>query len=413
VAGTWKWLVLSTYEHDLVIPTQNPNGTFLGTGGYPAGQSPYNLPGQTPETITGGQVSNGNQVKFTTTYSGPYNPGYSVTVLGYIASDGKMIGTSPWEWHSTLGAALKDTDCDGKTDSEDNCVLISNPGQEDFDGDKLGDVCDDDIDGDGYLNEVDCDDYNEAIHPEATALCNGLDDDCNGTIDDGNVCQWSCGLTADDYTTMQSLVLGTNRWVYDGSNWKTVYPKGKGPSFVPRLEDTHNCSCSQILDWLHINLPDQYGEMNGHWKYGCSQSAIQEFMRLADEIPYTTGDVGFSSPWGDVELDFSAWEVLPATGNVNWARVTGYINSWSGPVIWTDVIDANTAFFTVLVDKGTPPAVLGCDITFKVVDNGGPNTDTVQITAVVDDPLDSRVCGAVGQVQGPYTINSGNLIVNN
>ena len=48
--GTWIWLVLGTYAHDMVL-TQNPDGTFSGTGGYPAGSFPYNLPGQTSEII--------------------------------------------------------------------------------------------------------------------------------------------------------------------------------------------------------------------------------------------------------------------------------------------------------------------------------------------------------------------------
>jgi len=101
VMGTYKWLVLGTYEHDMVITTQNPDGTFSGTGGYPAGHSPYNLPGETTETITGHVV--GNQITFTTTYAGwPY----SVTVSGTIAPDGTMSGTDPWEWHTTSGVAI-------------------------------------------------------------------------------------------------------------------------------------------------------------------------------------------------------------------------------------------------------------------------------------------------------------------
>jgi hypothetical protein len=99
VIGTWKWLVLGTYEHDMIITTQNPDGTFSGYGGWPAGGH-Y----QTTETITGQVI--GNTITFTTTYLGPYNPGYSATVSGTIASDGTtMSGTSPWEWHTTFGAA--------------------------------------------------------------------------------------------------------------------------------------------------------------------------------------------------------------------------------------------------------------------------------------------------------------------
>jgi hypothetical protein len=45
-----------------------------------------------------------------------------------------------------------DTDADGIPDSEDNCPKIANPDQKDADGDKLGDLCDDDADNDGVSN---------------------------------------------------------------------------------------------------------------------------------------------------------------------------------------------------------------------------------------------------------------------
>jgi hypothetical protein len=48
-----------------------------------------------------------------------------------------------------------DTDCDGVFDATDNCPNDANPGQEDNDGDGLGNVCDDDDDNDGVLDVED------------------------------------------------------------------------------------------------------------------------------------------------------------------------------------------------------------------------------------------------------------------
>lgn len=43
-----------------------------------------------------------------------------------------------------------------------------------------------DFDEDGFLSDVDCDDNNPAIHPQAQEICNEIDDDCDSLIDDAD-----------------------------------------------------------------------------------------------------------------------------------------------------------------------------------------------------------------------------------
>ena len=58
-------------------------------------------------------------------------------------------------------------------------------------------------------NDADCDDGDATINPNGTELCNGLDDDCNGTVDDNatDATTWYADADGDTYGEVTSFVL--------------------------------------------------------------------------------------------------------------------------------------------------------------------------------------------------------------
>ena len=78
-----------------------------------------------------------------------------------------------------------DNDGDGIACEDDLCPLQYDPGQEDCDGDGAGDACDADDDDDGTPDTADCGPCDPAVHKDATEACNGKDDDCDGKTDEG------------------------------------------------------------------------------------------------------------------------------------------------------------------------------------------------------------------------------------
>jgi large repetitive protein len=137
-----------------------------------------------------------------------------IVFLALAAGCNGGVKTVPGE-PSTEGSEYNDLDGDGYTDGEDcddGNAAVSPASAELCDGidnDCNGEIDEDvtdvfylDGDGDGYGDEnetvdacdapegyvpsaSDCDDGNPEAHPGANEICDGADNDCNGTVDDG------------------------------------------------------------------------------------------------------------------------------------------------------------------------------------------------------------------------------------
>ena len=86
----------------------------------------------------------------------------------------------------TADCLENDKDGDGISDGLDNCPGSFNPDQKDFDLDNIGNVCDPDDDNDLTPDELVCMPYDAAAHPGGEEICDGKDNDCNALVDEGH-----------------------------------------------------------------------------------------------------------------------------------------------------------------------------------------------------------------------------------
>ena len=81
-----------------------------------------------------------------------------LTITDFVGNVGEPEITYYYKEDGTIyyvGNSIIDTDEDGHGDFRDNCPLIANTDQSDIDSDGIGDVCDEDMDGDTILNTED------------------------------------------------------------------------------------------------------------------------------------------------------------------------------------------------------------------------------------------------------------------
>ncbi|MEC7518234.1 MAG: MopE-related protein [Myxococcota bacterium] len=186
----------------------------------------------------------------------------------------------------------EDADCDDGDvcDGEERCVTLSDPevgviARQCTDGAPLElgpcEACDPDrgpyvpdADGDGFAGPdapsgcrtLDCDDANPAVSPGATEVCDGLDNDCDGSVDDGSdpvICApdrdgdgWAgteAGTTAPGCAdcppgTAPVRSVGADCWDVPDSFGPRVNPAQTG--FFPfPFCDAADPRCSQGFDW--------------------------------------------------------------------------------------------------------------------------------------------------------------------
>ena len=217
-----------------------------------------------------------------------------------------------------------DNDCDGTTDEDDAVDAAS--WYADADGDGYGDSSGAATDAceapSGYVSSdlaTDCDDTDASVNPDAEETCNGVDDDCDGTADDGTL--GSSELCAADSCLD---ILTEDPSAADGTWW--VYLDGVASE----------AECDMTTDgggWTLIFEDDFEDSVDAGWSisdtYECGSwgNLLGSYDIIAGgEIDITLSCFGISHSEGWVELDYVALD--------SWDGETAYVEA-DGTSLWS------------------------------------------------------------------------------
>ncbi|MEO8765349.1 MAG: choice-of-anchor tandem repeat GloVer-containing protein, partial [Ginsengibacter sp.] len=217
-------------------------------------------------------------------------------LIDYDGTNGAApgLGAAFIEGHDCIADTVyyKDADSDGFGNQVDSVVACSLPV--------------------GYIaNNTDCDDFNPAVHPGAKEVCNGIDDDCNGLIDDGLVfITYYRDADGDGYGTGAGQSLCQN----------------PGPGYATRGGD-----CDDNNGAIHPGAPEICNGIDDN----CDGKVDENCSNIPSYTLYGTTGKGGSAGGGTIGT------FIPSTYNLTVARSFGVANSLNGSVPTGDLLQAS------------------------------------------------------------------------
>ena len=181
-------------------------------------------------------------------------------------------------------------------------------------------ACAEDLDGDGFVAELDCDDNDPAVHPGAREFWDGKDNDCDGVADVSSEYRWFVELEPND-TELDECFDGGGQYL------GTLAPLGMTSVVDGRIDTVvdldyaagdRDCLSFHMAETgvLHVEIswPDPSTDIDfavqSVWGEDGSQ---QTFLGSTDSNPFSTSSVsnGALSPHHALYLWMTAYEGVP------------------------------------------------------------------------------------------------------
>ncbi len=281
-----------------------------------------------------------------------------------------------------------DDDCDGTVDEDDAVDAAS--WYADADGDGYGDAasvaaaCDQPS---GHVaDDSDCDDSDAAVHPAAAESCNGVDDDCDGAVDEGVTSTFYADSDGDGFGDAASTIeacAASSGWVADDSDCDDS-DAGVHPGADETCDGLDNdCDGSvdeagavDALTWYRDRDEDGYGDAS-------------------------TGTVACDQPSGYVADDLDCDDMNDAISPAADESCNGVDDDCDGTVDEDDAIDAATWFVDadgdsyggagLSVEACTQPSGFVADDSDCDDSDAAVNPAAAEICNEIDDDCDGYI----------------------